>query len=83
MNMVYNIEIPLWNENARSVIYKEIKDVKAYINLLPFYFVNYKKKFSISEDLAEDLLYEFSLTPEDRESMRKISPTTFEELFAR
>jgi len=82
MNMVYNIEIPLWNESTRSVIYKEIKDIKAHIDLLPFYFINYKKKFSISEDLVDDLLYEFSITQEDRESMRKISPKTFEELFA-
>jgi len=81
-NMIYNIKIPFWNESTHSIIYKEIKDIKTYIDLLPFCFVNYKKKFCISQDLIDDLLYEFSLTSKDRESMKKISNKPFEELFA-
>ena len=83
MNIVYNMKIPILDLSTHTVVYKEIRSIDAYTDLLPFDFMTYKKNFPISEDLADDLLYEFSLTQEDRESMRKISPTTFEELFAR
>ena len=82
MNIVYDIKVPLWNLNTHSIIYKKIKSIDTYIDLLPFDFTKYKKKFSISDDLIEDLLYEFSLTPEDKSDLRTISLKTTEELFA-
>jgi len=82
MNIVYGIKVPLWNLNTHSVTYKKIKSIDTYTDLLPFDFIKYKKKFSIPDDLIEDLLYEFSLTPEDKSDLRKISSKTTEELFA-
>jgi hypothetical protein len=81
-NVVYKMKIPILNSDTHAVDYKEIYDIDTYIDLLPFYFIDYKKSFFISEDLADNLLYEFSLMPEDRENMKKRSTKTLEEIFA-
>jgi len=81
-NMAYKLEIPLLDKNTRSVICKEIRNIDKCTDLLPFNFLKYEKIFSVPEDLVEDLLYEFSLTQKDRDSLRRKSSKTLEELFA-
>lgn len=82
MNIVYGIKVPLLDLNTHSIFYKEVRSIDAYTDLLPFDFIKYKKKFSIPDDLIEYLSYEFSLTLEDKNDLRKISSKTMEELFA-
>ena len=58
-----------------------IRNIPVYTDILVPEAYTAKQEFVLSDDLLEDFLYEFSLTPEDRHRIAAITDVEYEERF--
>lgn len=78
-NLVYEMQIKPYGMPTKKL---KIRDIPMGVDILtPQQYRNFKKKFFIPDDLAEDFAYTLNLDNDSRKKMRASSGVTYEQRF--